>query len=91
MRLDLVAILDVIRQLHLDSQPVMESGSLVMKTTNAHEWNVEYVWGNIDSPPCQYPVSLDLRFPSTPSTPALLLEIKNTKVTCERSRPEKKP
>lgn len=91
MRLDLVAILDVIRQLHLDSQPVMESGSLVMKTTNAHEWNVEYVWGNIDSPTCQYPVSLDLRFPATPSTPALLLEIKNTKVTCERSRPEKKP
>lgn len=88
--LDPVAILDVIRQLHAESLPIMNSGSLVMASTKGHEWNVQYLWGQLGSSTCQYPENLELRFPSTSSTPALRLEITNTNVTCENSGTEKK-
>jgi hypothetical protein len=91
MRMDPAAILDTIRQLHRDSESMMNRGSIDMTIENGQSYLVDYAWGTIGSGSCPYPESLQLDFPATPSVPSLVLDIRNTKVNCDVANEGSRP
>jgi hypothetical protein len=75
--------LDVIRQLHTTSPPIMTTGSVSVPVPDGHNFKVQYAWGILKPGVCPYPETLTLEFPSSDSRPAITLIVTNRCVTCD--------
>lgn len=75
--------LDVIRQLHTVSPPVMTTGSVTVPIPDGHEFKVRYTWGDLKPASCPYPETLTIEFPPSDSRPAITLNVTNRSVTCD--------